>query len=883
VTLASLPIDDVLPQVVAALRESNRVVLSAPAGAGKTTRVPGAIFDALAKVSPGGVGQVVMLEPRRLAAQSAAARIAQQRGTPLGAEVGYHVRFERRASRETRILVVTDGIFVRRLQDDPFLEGVSAVVFDEFHERSLQTDLSLAMVERIRREIRPDLAVAVMSATLDVETIAAHLQDAPIVTSAGRAFPVTISYAGHTPRQQLWEGVVKAVRDTLDAAPTTRGDILVFLPGVGEIRRVEKLLTPLADRAGCVVLSLYGEMTLAAQQQVLAPRPQRRIILATNVAETSITIDGVTTVIDSGLARVMRIDPALGINRLELARISQASAEQRAGRAGRTAPGRCLRMWAMREQHALAPRDVPEIGRVDLSATVLDLLCWGEADPRALPWLEPPSGESLDQAMVLLEALGAVADGAPTARGKALARLPVHPRLGAIVLAGAERAVAPRAALAAAMLAERDPLRRERTADGPRSRGGAFGIARSPATAQPASDSDVLDRVLALEHYLSRDDASTASAVAAVDAQPIDRRTAQIIARGARQLLGELGGKETSQTKKVDEDESLLQAIAAGFPDRIARRREIGSRRGVMVGGRGVRLDDASRATIGELFACVELQELGQSESVVRAASRVDAAWLDPRLVSQQIDIDFDAAAERIVARRRTRYRDLVIAEASVPLPAEVDAAQLLAKAAIERIDLRTLIDDEAAQYIARVGSLRQWMPELGLPALDEPAQLAAAIRAALPALCRGSTSLAQVRKRALLPHLRHHVAECVTDPASLAAIDRFAPVRWHAPSGSDINIVYEAGKAPTIAVRIQELFGLAQTPRFANGRVTATLQLLGPNYRPQQITSDLASFWKNAYPQVRKELRRRYPKHAWPDDPLVATPERRPGRRGPS
>src|SRR5262245_39469499 len=431
---ASLPIDAVLPELLAALRAHSCAVLRAPTGAGKTTRVPPALLDA----GLAGTGAVVMLEPRRVAARFAARRMAEERGTELGGEVGFQVRFERRASRATRILVVTEGLLVRRLVDDPLLEGVGVLVFDEFHERSVDTDLALALARRVPPEARPDLRLAVMSATLDAGEIARWLGDSPVVTSEGRLHPVTIEHAEREDPRPLPAQLAGAVARVLER---TGGDVLAFLPGVGEIRRAREELGGLAARRGLDLAELYGDLPLEEQDRALRPGPRRRVVLATNVAETSVTVEGVTAVVDSGLARVARYDPGVGLDRLALERISRASAEQRAGRAGRTAPGLALRLWTEREARSMAERNEPEIRRVDLAGPALQLLAFGECDLAAFPWFEPPSGAALERALELLRHLGALDSRGLTARGRALAKLPAHPRLGALLLAAHEHGV----------------------------------------------------------------------------------------------------------------------------------------------------------------------------------------------------------------------------------------------------------------------------------------------------------------------------------------------------------------------------------------------------------------------------------------------------------
>lgn len=835
-----LPIDEVLPALLAALRESPAAVLIAPTGAGKTTRVPPALHAA-------GIGagkQIVILEPRRIAARAAARRMAEEGGQEgpwtLGREVGYQVRFERRAGPETKILVVTEGILVQRLQADPFLEDVGAVIFDELHERNLQTDLSLAMARRVQRDARPDLKLLAMSATLDPGPMAAFLGYCPVIESRGRLHPVDILYMDRPDERALPGQIAAGVRRMLDATP---GDVLVFLPGVGEIQRASEAL---AGESNLAVLPLYGDLPAEKQDEVLRPLSRRKVVLATNVAETSITIDGVTAVVDSGLVRRLRFDPATGLDRLELGKVSRASADQRAGRAGRQAPGICLRLWPAWEHAALPERETPEIARVDLAGPALQLLAWGEPDLAAFDWLEPPDPSALAAATLLLRQLGALDDHGVTAVGRTMARLPVHPRLARLLIEGHRRGRTEEAALLAALLSERDPFPRGVRGAGPRR----------------ASRSDLLDRLDALEAFERRQ---------APEAD-LNASAARFVLR-ARDQLAELARRELSGKEKNEPgDDPLLRALLAAYPDRAARRREPRSPRGVMVGGRGVRLAEESAVLEAPLFLCVDL-DAGRSgplsEALVRKASKVEPEWL-PGLRTE-IELEFDESRERVAAWKRTRYEDLVITEAEVPPPDASETARVLSEAAAGRLDRALPLDDpEVSSFLARVRSLADWMPELGLPRFGEEE-----IRALLPALTAGRKSFAELRRAPLLDALQGALSYPQRE-----AVRREAPERLTVPSGSQIRIAYEPGRPPVLAARIQEMFGLAETPRVAAGRVSVLLHLLAPNGRPQQVTHDLRSFWETTYPQVRKELAGRYPKHSWPQDPWNAAPQRRPMRR---
>jgi ATP-dependent helicase HrpB len=840
---APLPIDEVLPELIAALRQGSAAVLIAPTGAGKTTRVPPALLAA----GIGGGQRIVMLEPRRIAARAAARRMAEEGGWTLGREVGYQVRFERKAGPETRILVVTEGILVQRLQADPFLEGVGAVIFDEIHERGLQTDLSLAMARRVQREVRPDLKLVAMSATLDPGPVAAFLGDCPTIESRGRLHPVDILYLDRPDDRPLPGQIAAGVRRVLAVTP---GDVLVFLPGVGEIQRSAEAITAMSGLAAeqdLAVLPLYGDLPAERQDAVLRPSGQRKVVLATNVAETSITVDGVTAVVDSGAVRRLRFDPATGLDRLELGKISRASADQRAGRAGRQAPGICLRLWPAWEQAALPERETPEIARVDLAGPALQLLAWGEPDLAAFDWFEPPDPAALATATLLLRQLGALDERGVTALGRTMARLPVHPRLGRLLIEGQRRGRAREAALLAALLSERDPFPRAPRGAGPRR----------------ASRSDLLDRLDALEAFERRN----------AFAGDLNAGAARYVLRARDQLL-ELTKRELAADGGEGTEDSLLRALLAAYPDRVARRREPRSPRGVMVGGRGVRLADESAVLEAPLFLCVELDagSSGQlSEALVRKASEVEPAWLPAERLRTAIDLEFDESRDRVAAWKRTRYEDLIISEAEVPPPDAAETARVLAAAAAERLDRALPLDNpEVAAFLARVRSLADWMPELALPRFTE-----GELRELLPALAAGRKSFAELRRAPLL-----EVLQGALSYQQLEAVRREAPERLEVPSGSQIRIAYEPGKPPVLAARIQEMFGLAETPRVAAGRVPVLLHLLAPNGRPQQVTHDLRSFWENTYRQVRKELAGRYPRHAWPEDPWNAKPQRRPQRR---
>jgi ATP-dependent helicase HrpB len=833
-----LPVDAVLPELLARLGDRGAAVLRAPTGAGKTTRVPPALMATVP-------GTVLVLEPRRVAARAAARRMAVEHGSPLGEVFGYHVRFDRAAGPRTRVLAVTPGVLLRMLHDDPFLEAASAVVFDEFHERGLEADLALGMV-RLVRQARPELRAVVMSATLDAGPVSEYLGGCPVVTSEGRTFPVEVRYRPKRAETPWPDAAASAVRDALRAAD---GDVLVFLPGLGEIRRTADALADLEPAVA--VLPLHGELPPDQQDRALQRLDRRKVVLATNVAETSVTVDGVAVVIDTGQARQLEFDTAVGMDRLRLVPISKASADQRGGRAGRTRPGVCVRLWDEIGQKARPEQTEPEIRRVDLASAVLHLFAHGE-DPAAFPWLEPPRAEAVRQAVGLLERLDAVSGNKLTALGEELAGLPVHPRLGRLLVEGKRLGVPGRAALAAAVLGDRDPF--QRPFDGP------------PHLAPPAAatESDLLDRVEALEQF---------AATGRLDfpVGRLSRGSARFVLEARDQLFRLVNrGTKGRSDLPADADEALLRAVFAAFPDRLARRRERTDRRARMVGGRGVRLAHQSGVNEPDLFACVDV-DAGGTDSLVRLASGVRREWLPADRLTVRHEVEFDESSERVVARKRTRFEDLVIDDTAGHVADEGEAARVLAAAAAARFDrVAPAADSEAGRFLLRLRCLNAWMPALDLPRFDDDE-----LKAMLPDLCRGRRSLPDLRAGPWLDLVRGRLTY-----QQQQLIDREAPDRLRVPSGRDVPLEYAEGRPPVLAVRIQELFGLAETPRIAGGRVKVLLHLLAPNDRPQQVTDDLASFWATGYRVARKDLRGRYPKHDWPDDPTTATASRGPKRR---
>lgn len=849
--LTPLPIDEVLPELEAALRGSPAVLLRAPTGAGKTTRVPGALLDA----GLAGEGEVLVLEPRRLAARAAAARTASERRGRVGDEVGYQVRFDSKRSAKTRITFLTEGLFLRRLQSDPLLEGVGLVVFDEFHERSLDADLALALVRRVQEDVRDDLRLVVMSATLETTRLAAYLGGAPTVESEGRTYPIEFHYLAASERPERGASTDEPIARAVERALTgTDGDVLVFLPGVGEIRRARRALEGKAFTRGCTLFELYGDLPPEEQDRALRAHESRSIFLATNVAETSITLPRVTAVVDTGLAKRMQLDAGLGLNRLTLGPISKASAQQRAGRAGRTGPGSCWRLWTEHDERTRPADDEPEVRRVDVAPALLELVAWGEPHPLDFPWLEAPPRAAQERGLGLLlqlDAVQATREGGVrlTDTGRALARLPLHPRLGRLLLEGARHGVQDMAALGAALLSERSPFRRD---------------GRRELLSGGALDSDLVDRVHALERFDASGDRISAAGELNVGAARQLLRVRSDLLRSARGIEA-----KRSQDAAESADERLGRALLAAYPDRLARRRAPGDERAKLVGGRGVRLARESGVREAELFLALEV-DAGGKESLVRCASEVRPEWLDPALVETRTELAFEAAETRVVARVVTAFLDLELESKPGTLKRDAASAKVLAAAAAN--DLERALDLAHEDYVAlreRVNSLREWMPDLELPRID-----ADFVRELLPRLCKKKLTFAELRKAPLAPAIFDAL-----DWRQREALDRHAPDRLEVPSGNRHRLAYEEGRPPVLAARIQELFGWTKTPRVAQGRVPVLLHLLAPNYRPQQVTDDLESFWTNTYAEVRKDLRRRYPKHDWPEDPWTAKARRRRGR----
>ena len=832
-TAPIFPISPLLPQILDHLAGHARLVLEAPPGAGKTTQVPLALLNA-----PWLQGQkIIMLEPRRVAARSAAQFMARQLGEAVGDTVGYRIRFENKVSARTRVEVVTEGILTRMLQDDPMLDGVGALLFDEFHERHLAADLGLALALDVQAQLREDLRIVVMSATLDGERLAQFL-DAPRLSSAGRSFPVAISHFPARREESLEAQARRAVEQALAEHP---GDVLVFLPGQREIARTQAALEQ-ALPATVQVLPLHGELPVEQQSRVLQPDPQgqRRVVLATNVAESSVTLPGVRVVIDAGLAREPRYDPNSGFARLDVVSIAQASADQRAGRAGRVAEGWAWRLWPQSQR--LEAQRRPEMAQVELTSLALELAAWGSDDLR---FVDPPPVGALAAARELLQRLGAMSDsGGLTALGRRMLTLGTHPRLAAMLLAangGSEQALA---CDLAALVEARDPLRHGGDALAARWRAlAAFRQGRAP-------------------HDANR------GALATIDAASTQWR---------RRLRCDAAPPTSVEAHQLGD------LLAHAFPDRIAARHPTDPLRYLLANGRSARLFDPSDLRGEPWLVAVELRYEARDALLLRAAP-VDENRLRrdfPTRFTQQDVVRWDGDKRALVARRETRFDRIVLDSRSAGRVDPAHAAQALTEAVAELgIDALPWTDG-LRQWQARALALRAWMPELELPDVSDAALMATLPQWLTPAFT-GKTRLDALDEASL--------GEALKSPlpwAQRQLIDRHAPVRMAVPSGMERPIHYAVDadgmtpQGPVLAVKLQELFGLADTPRIADGRVPLTLHLLSPGGRPLQVTQDLGNFWANTYAEVKKEMKGRYPRHPWPDDPWTATATHRAKPRG--
>ncbi len=841
---STLPIHEILPQLRTSLASHKAVILSAPPGSGKTTVAPLTLMD-----EPWLAGRtILLLEPRRLSARLAASYMARQLGEEVGQTVGYRVRFEAKVSAATRVEVVTEGILTRRIQDDPELAGVGLVIFDEFHERSLQGDLTLALCLDVMTSLRDDLKLLIMSATLDTEAISRLLDNAPVVIGKGQSYQVGVEYcrSGQLlpphPRE-IARQVTAVIHRALSEQP---GDILAFLPGAAEIRHTQALLTAALSPGEIALHLLYGDLSLAAQTAAVQPDPQgrRRIILATPIAETSITIEGIHTVVDSGWKRSPQFDPNSGLSRLTTQRISHASATQRAGRAGRLGPGHCYQLWSTSEDHGLKPFDPPEILAADLSQLVLDLACWGVHDPARLHWLDPPPAGHFAQGQSILLALGALDhQGHITPLGRKMAELPTHPRLGHMLMAAAEHGASALACDLAALLSERDILK---------------GQDRS---------ADIEDRLHALEVFRAEGPAASKTLEADTDAcRRVTQTSRQLLDHLPKPVRVRYKGGETRPTATAGE------LLALAFPDRIAQRRAEGRGQYKLTSGRGSVLNAHDRLASQEYLAVAEL-DAGKTEGRIFLAAplaKKSLLTLCTTRLQREDKVYWEEQSRTVKAQRLLRLEELILETDPLARPsAEAVLSALLS--GLRSLGLAALPwNDKARELQTRMDSMRVWQPDAGWPDVSD-AFLAQNLEQWLAPYLTGMRSAEQLKKLDLFSILAARL-----DWHQQSQLDREAPTHLTVPSGSRIRLRYIPGESPVLAVRLQEMFGLADTPRVCHNTVPVLLHLLSPAKRPMQITQDLRGFWKSAYHEVKKELRGRYPKHHWPDDPWQAQPTSR-------
>jgi ATP-dependent helicase HrpB len=841
---SELPIYSVAGAVVAGLRENFRLVLQAPTGSGKSTQIPQILLDE----GVAGQGQVIVLQPRRVAARLLARRVAAERSVKLGEEVGYHVRLDRVAGPATRILFVTEGVLLRRMIDDHELRGVSIVILDEFHERHLDGDVSLGRALQIQQSRRPDLKIIVMSATLETSVLEEFLAPAVTVRAEGRTFPVEIQYLPKPTDEPVWE--VAARQAARLVAGGAEGDALVFMPGAYEIHRTLRALEAEPACRDFLLLPLHGELPAAAQDAAVEPAQRRKIIVSTNVAETSLTIDGVRWVIDSGLARIPRFDPHRGINTLLVDKISRASAEQRAGRAGRTASGKCLRLWTEREHQARAAHELPEVRRLDLSDVLLRLKAAGVDDLAAFPWVERPDPRSFERALVLLHDLGAFDHGEKlTGIGRRMAAFPMHPRYARMLIAAGETGCVRPIALIAALTQGRPILQRAEGKQVTELRDDLFG-------GETTSDSLILIR--AWNWARGKDfsveacrrigvHAGAAREAAALFEQFLD------IAR-AQGLPTDTGGSRS-------DDAAIRRCLLAGFADQVAMRLDGGTLRCGLVHGRRGTLARESVVRDARLLVAGEVREVqtrGDEVSVLLTmATVIEEDWLRemfPDDFTEEASTVFDPGTRRVVARREKRFRDLVLESRQAGEPNADDAARLLAAEVIAGRASLGEWNHDVDQWFERAACLREWRPELEVPAIG------AEDRASMiEQICHGAFGVKELKDRPVWPTLRAWFPGHVQ-----GALDNLAPERLALPGGRRAKLTYRAGSAPVLAARIQDLYGVTGQLFVGGGRIPVLIHVLAPNQRPVQVTDNLDVFWRDTYPKLKQELQRKYPKHAW-------------------
>jgi ATP-dependent helicase HrpB len=862
-----LPIYDIEHEIVAGVKDHRRLIISAPTGSGKSTQVP----QILLEHGFLGAGQVVILQPRRLATRLLAARVAWERKVEVGREVGYQIRFENVTGPDTRIRFVTEGVLLRQMVEDPRLRGISALIFDEFHERHLYGDITLARALDLQETQRPDLSLLVMSATLDAARLEEYLRPCRVVESRGRTFPVGIEFAAtpsYADKRPVWDQAAAAFADFVGSGG--EGDVLVFMPGSFEIAQTIEAIRHEEASRGFILLPLHGELPPNEQDAAVARYEKRKVVVATNVAETSLTIDGIRCVIDSGLARIPRYDPYRGINTLLVEKISQASADQRAGRAGRTAPGVCLRLWSRDEHAHRLQQELPEVKRLDLAEVVLTLKAAGVQDLRKFRWLERPEEQALVHAEELLADLGALRTenfqvgnsksevtqpGSPSPRGvleitptgRKMLAFPLHPRYARMLLAAREYGCVYQACLVAALTQGRDLLLRNIDREVARWRDDLLGD-------KAASDFWLLMRAWT---YAAKNqfrlEACRRLGIHAVTARQVGPLFQQFLDIARRE------GLDTNPREVPDE--ALQQCILIGFSDRTARRVDSGTLRCDLVHGRRGTLTRESVVQNNPLLVVSEIREVEGKDKTVTTllslATAIEEKWLHelfPEDILRTARVFYDAASKRVYSEEQLRFRDLAIGSRRVEPPPADEAARLLSEEVLAGRLLLKEWDHGVEQWILRLNLLSQWCPELGLPPIREADR-----RHLVEQLCLGAFGYKDIKDKPVKPVVRSWLSA-----AQQELIEKHAPERLTLANGKTPKVIYDAGAPPHIGIRIQELYDVNTTPRIAMGRVPVLLQILAPNMRPVQITQDLAGFWREHYPKVKQELQRKYPKHLW-------------------
>ncbi|OGV70284.1 MAG: ATP-dependent helicase HrpB [Lentisphaerae bacterium RIFOXYA12_FULL_48_11] len=839
-----LPVYEIEKQLVEALSRNERVIIKAPTGAGKSTQVPQMlIHHGLAKK------RIIVLQPRRLPTRMLAKRVAYEMNSSVGYLVGYQIRFEDRSSHNTKIKFVTEGILLRQMMLDPGLEDIDAIIFDEFHERHIYSDVTLGRALQIQKTIRPDLKIIVMSATLDIAGLESYLAPCRLISSTGRQYPVAISYLDKqvdSQKTQLWDLCTRELERIL--SKENNGDVLIFMPGSYEISRTIQALRNSSTIRHCEILPLYGDLPPDRQDAAMISYDRRKIIVATNVAETSLTINGITVVIDSGLARIAHFDSSRGINTLMIEKISRASADQRSGRAGRTAPGNCLRLWTQSEHAARPERETPEIKRIDLSETLLAMHAGGEKNIKSFPWFEPPDQQSIEKAETLLADLGAVDDtGNITPLGMKLSAFPVHPRYARMLIAAGDYGCIPSIALVAAMTQERNILltTRDKIVSEKRDRR----IEDSP-------DSDFLTLANAWEYAYRQDfDLSACREVGihAVTARTVAKLQDYFI------KIAEREGLDTNESGASHD--TIAKCILLGFSDHVACRINEGSRRCELVHKRRGDLAKESSVNSGRLLVACDVSEIGRhsgdSTVILRLATLVKQEWLKelfPSDFTEKYEAVLDPQSKRVIGEKRILFRDLVIERKTGGQPLPEAAAELLAKEILTGHVTLKGWDHEVEQLVARINLIAGSCPELGIKPFGEQEKESVISRA-----CIGSFSIKDVKDKPILPILKNWMSSDL-----FTLLNKHAPERITLKNGNIVKVVYKTGAEPYIAQTIQKLYGVKESIYIAMKKVPVLIHILAPSQRPVQITKDMPGFWRDHYPRIKQELQRKYPKHEW-------------------